>query len=93
MIINDPSGQLRNNHRSVFGKMRQFDILQVQFQDGRESPATAELYEVLKDHKNAFVQDLVRSSFKHYHEDEARKVVGDDGLCTQELDDCGTEMW
>ena len=37
------------------------------------------------------MQDLVSSSFKHCYEDEARKVIGHDGLCTQELDDCGTE--
>ena len=71
--------------------MLQFDILQVQFQEGKESPATAELYKVLKDHKNPFMQDLVSSSFKHCYQDEARKVVGHDGLCTQELDNCGTE--
>jgi len=56
--------------------MLQFDILQVQFQEGKESPATAELYKVLKDHKNPFMQDLVSSSFKHCYQDEARKVVG-----------------
>ena len=77
--------------KGVFGKLPQFYIFQVQFQEGRESPATAELYKVLKDHKNPFMQDLVRSSYKHCYEGEARKVVGDDGLCTQELDDCGTE--
>ena len=63
----------------------------MQFQEGRQSPATAELYKVLKDHKNPFMQDLMRSSYKHYFQGEARKVIGDDGLCTQELDDCGTE--
>ena len=63
----------------------------MQFQEGKESPATAELYKVLKDHKNPFMQDLVSSSFKHCYLDEARKVIGNDGLCTQELDECGTE--
>ena len=62
--------------------MLQFDILQVQFQEGKVSPATAELYKVLKDHKNPFMQDLVSSSFKHCFQDEVRKVVGHDGLCT-----------
>ena len=66
----------------MFGKILQFDILQVQFQEGKVSPATAELYKVLKDHKNPFMQDLVSSSFKHCYQDEARKVVGRDGLCT-----------
>ena len=37
------------------------------------------------------MQDLVSSSFKHCYQDEARKVIGNDGLCTQELDECGTE--
>lgn len=73
--------------------MGQFDILQVQFQDGRESLATAELYKVLKDHKNAFMQDLVRSSIKHCYEDEARKVVGDDGLCTRSRTIVVLKMW
>ena len=39
--------------------MLQFDILQVHFQEGKVSPATAELYKALKDHKNPFMQDLV----------------------------------
>ena len=65
--------------KGVFGKLRQSYIFQVQFQEGRESPATAEIYIVLKDHKNPFMQDLVRSSHKHCYEGEARKVVGDDG--------------
>ncbi|CAH3146160.1 unnamed protein product [Porites lobata] len=67
------------------------EVTATQFQEGKESPATAELYKVLKDHKNPFMQDLVSLSFKHCYQDEARKVIGDDGLCTQELDDCGTE--
>ena len=37
------------------------------------------------------MQHLLSSSFKHCYQDEARKVVGHDGLCTQKLDDCGTE--
>ena len=37
------------------------------------------------------MKDLVTSSFKHCYQDEARKVIGHDGLCTQELDECGTE--
>ena len=37
------------------------------------------------------MQDLVSSSFKHCYQDEVRKVIGHDGLCTQELDDSGTE--
>lgn len=46
---------------------------------------------MLKDHKNPFVKDLVRSSYKHCYEEEVRKVVGDDVFGTQELDDCGSE--
>ena len=37
------------------------------------------------------MQDLVSSSFKHCYQDEAREAIGHDGLCTQELDECGTE--
>ena len=37
------------------------------------------------------MQDLVSSSFKRCYQDEERKVIGHNGLCTQELDDCGTE--
>ena len=66
-------------------------IPQVQFQDGKESPATAELCKVFKDHKNPSLRDLVRSSYKHSYRDEARKLIGEDCLCTQELDDCGRE--
>ena len=71
--------------------MLQFDILQVQFQEGKESPATTELYKVLKDHKNPFMQDLVSSSFKHCYQDEARKVVGHDGLCRPPQSENGTD--
>ena len=63
----------------------------MQFQEEKESPATAELCKVLKDRKNPFMQDLISSSFKRCYQDEERKVIGHNGLCTQELDDCGTE--
>ena len=69
----------------------EFNTFQVQFQEGLDSPATGELYKVLKDHKNPFMKDLVRSSYKHCYEEEVRKVVGDDVFGTQELDDCGSE--
>ena len=55
----------------------------MQFQEGKESPATAELCKVLKDRKNPFMQDLVSSFFKRCYQDEERKE--------EELDDCGTE--
>ena len=55
----------------------------MQFQEGKESPATAELCKVLKDRKNPFMQDLVSSSFKRCYQDEERKE--------EESDDCGTE--
>ena len=47
----------------------------MQFQDRKESPATAELYKVFKDHKNPFMRDLVRSFYKHSYRDEARKLI------------------
>ena len=55
----------------------------MQFQEEKESPATAELCKVLKDRKNPFMQDLVSSSFKRCYQDEERKE--------EELDDWGTE--
>ena len=57
----------------------------MQFQEGKESPATAELCKVLKDRKNPFMQDLVSSSFKRCYQDEERKEE------EEEEDDCGTE--
>ena len=67
-----------------------FCVFQVQFQDGKESPAIKELYKVLKDHKNQYMQDLISSSFQRSYEEEARNLMGDD-LYTQELEACGNE--
>ncbi|KAJ7394852.1 hypothetical protein OS493_000687 [Desmophyllum pertusum] len=78
-------------HKALLNCGLEVTATQVQFQDGKESPATQELYKVLKDHKNQYMQDLVRSSYRHCYEGEVRKVVGEDVLCTQELDDCGSE--
>ncbi|XP_068759716.1 uncharacterized protein [Montipora capricornis] len=78
-------------HKALLNCGLDVTATQVQFQDGKESPATAELYKVFKDHKNPFMRDLVRSSYKHSYRDEARKLIGEDCLCTQELDDCGSE--
>lgn len=50
-----------------------------------------ELYKVLKDHKNPFMEDLVQSSYRHTFAMEHRNVVGAGNLSLQELDDCGTE--
>ena len=50
-----------------------------------------ELYKVLKDHKNPFMEDLVQSSYRHTFAMEYRNVVGAGNLSLQELDDCGTE--
>ncbi|XP_068752984.1 uncharacterized protein [Montipora capricornis] len=76
-------------HKALLNCGLDVTATQVQFQDGNESPAMAELYKVFKDHP--FMRDLVRSSYKHSYRDEARKLIGEDCLCTQELDDCGSE--
>ena len=44
-----------------------------------------ELFKVLKDHKNPFMEELVSSSYQYYFRDEFESFVGDD------LDECGTE--
>ena len=50
-----------------------------------------ELYKVLKDHKNPFMEDLVQSSYRHTFAMEHRNVVGAGNISLQELDECGTE--
>ena len=76
----------------TFCNMLTFTVFQVPFHDGVESPATCELYKVFKDHKNPFMQDLVRSSYRHCYEEEVRRVISDEEvLCTQDLDNCGNE--
>ena len=40
----------------------EFLLYQVQFQDGKECIAIRELYNLLKDHKNPYMQDLVTAS-------------------------------
>lgn len=51
--------------------------------------AIKELYKVLKDHRNPFMQELVITSFQH--QSEFRDLVGLTPLCSQQLEECGTE--
>jgi len=48
-----------------------------------------ELFKVLKDHKNPFMEDLVNSSYQYCFRDELESFVGDAG--SVDLDECGTE--
>ncbi|KAL9960427.1 hypothetical protein ACROYT_G033882 [Oculina patagonica] len=62
---------------------------QVPCYEGRESAAMKSLYNVLKDHKNPMIQDLVNSSYEHCCTEEIEMVVGDGDLFDSE--NCGTE--
>lgn len=65
--------------------------LKVQLQDGKECIAIKELYEVLKDHPNPFMQDLVTASFQCNYQDVFSHLVGMSLLSSQQLDECGSE--
>ena len=66
-------------------------IHQVHFQDGKECAAIKELYSLLKDHRNPYMQELVTASYQHSYQEEASKLLGGVEMLTQELDECGTE--
>lgn len=66
-------------------------IHQVHFQDGKECTAIKELYNLLKDHRNPYMQDLVTTSYQHSYQEEASSLLGGFEVFTQELDECGTE--
>ena len=63
----------------------------VQFTDGKECDAIKELYKVLKDHKNSFMQDLVRNSYEKNYSRELRGAFGQDTSVSQYAEDCGSE--
>ena len=42
-----------------------FFLFQVQFQDEKVCMAIKELYKMLKDHKNPFMQELVTASYQY----------------------------
>ena len=48
-----------------------------------------ELFKVLKDHKNPFMEELVSSSYQYCFRDEFESFVGD--ADSVDLDECGTE--
>ena len=48
-----------------------------------------ELFKVLKDHNNAFMAELVESSYRHCFEDEFEKFLGE--AQSQDIEECGAE--
>ena len=48
-----------------------------------------ELFKVLKDHNNAFMAELVESSYRHCFEDEFEKFMGE--AQSQDIEECGAE--
>ena len=66
-------------------------IHQVHFQDGKECTAIKELYNLLKDHRNPYIQDLVTTSYQQSYQEEVSSLLGGFEMFTQELDECGTE--
>lgn len=66
-------------------------MFKVQFQDGKECIAIKELYKVLKDHRNPFMQELVLASYQQNYLEEFSQLAGLSPLSSQQLDDCGTE--
>ena len=50
-----------------------------------------ELYKVLKDHKNPFMEELARCSYRSSFLKEMKSTGGAEILCSQDLDECETE--
>ena len=68
-----------------------FYSIQVQFGDGQECNAIKELYNLLKDQKNPYMQDLVTASYQHSYREEMSNALGIAEMDSQELENCGTE--
>ena len=64
---------------------------QVTFAEDKECEAMKELYKVLKDHKNSFMEELAQSSYRQSFAKELRSVVGEEIPSSHELDECGSE--
>ena len=66
-----------------------FLVTKVSCREGKESVAMKELFKVMKDYSNGFMQDLVTSSFQHYFISEARTFLEDpDDI---DIEGCGTQ--
>ncbi|KAL9954645.1 hypothetical protein ACROYT_G042210 [Oculina patagonica] len=76
-------------HRALLDCDVETTATQVPCYEGRESAAMKSLYNVLKDHKNPMIQDLVNSSYEHCCTEEIEMLVGDGDLFDSE--NCGTE--
>ena len=68
-----------------------FYFLQVHFENGTECMAIKELYNLLKDHRNPFMQELVTDSYQSHYREEFSSVLGMSPIHSQEVNDCGTE--
>ena len=77
-----------NSKKNPFTKF-EFLLYQVQFQDGKECIAIRELYNLLKDHKNPYMQDLVTASYEHNYREELSSLLATSQ--PQELEGRGTE--
>jgi len=66
-------------------------IHQVHFQDGKECTAIKKLYNLVKDHRNPYMQDLVTASYQHSYQEEAASLLGEFEMFTQKMDECGKE--
>ena len=77
-----------NSKKNPFTKL-EFLLYQVQFQDGKECIAIRELYNLLKDHKNPYMQGLMTASYEHNYREELSSLLATSQ--PQELEGCGTE--
>ena len=62
-----------------------FAFYQVTFLEAKECEAMKELYKVLKDHKNPFMEELVRCSYRSSFAKEMEGTGGAEILCSQDL--------
>ena len=63
----------------------------MQFQDGKECSAIKELYSLLKDNRNPYMQDLLVASYQNNYQEEFLSLLGMSQMSSQELEDCGVE--
>ena len=66
-------------------------FFQVQFLVGKECIAIEELYNLLKDHRNSYMPDILAASSQHNYQEEFSSLIGMSPTYSLELQDCGTE--
>ncbi|KAJ7378897.1 hypothetical protein OS493_019588 [Desmophyllum pertusum] len=92
VAVTTPNGAPANPitfHRALLECGVEATANQILCQEGKELLAMKELFKVLKDHSNRFMQELVSTSYQHCFVSEVENVFEDPGFIDAE--ECGTE--